>query len=326
MRGETAIEVRAPARLHMGFLDPTGSLGRRYLGFGLAIDEPATVVRVCGASRLTLEGAERQRTRDLARRLLHDWDLPPVRIRVEETIPAHVGLGSGTQLALAVGTAIARYFDIDADAAAIAALCGRGGRSGLGIGAFAEGGFLLDGGRSEGRMPPPLLARHPFPRNWRVLLIRDPARSGLSGAAECSAFRQLPAFPEATADRLARVALLCVLPGVATGDLALFARGVAEIQERIGDWFAPFQEGGRWSSPEVGAVLEMLRNEGIGACGQSSWGPTGFAVVESERAELLRERLAGAFPALRFRLVRGRNRGARVAPIGQRAEPQTFPS
>ena len=38
-------------------------------------------------------------------RLAAAWDLPPVRVTIDRTIPAHAGLGSGTQLALALGVA-----------------------------------------------------------------------------------------------------------------------------------------------------------------------------------------------------------------------------
>ena len=309
---EVAVEVRAPARLHLGFLDPSGGIGRRFLGLGLAIDRPITLIRAHPAARSRIEGPEAERVRLLLERLSPLFGHPPIELRIERAIPPHAGFGSGTQLALAVGRALAAIMARPFQAAEVARLTLRGRRSGLGIAAFARGGFLLDGGRGEDGAPPPLLARLPFPAGWRVLLLREPARAGLSGEAEERAFRGLPPFPERLAERLSRLALSCVLPGVAVGDLALFGRGLREIQDRLGDWYAPFQGGCRWSSPAVAAALDHLRTLGIRASGQSSWGPTGFAVVRAEDAAALRTELRRHFPGLLVEIARGRNRGARV--------------
>jgi len=313
--GPTAVRVVAPARLHLGFLDPTGGPGRRFLGLGLSLEAPVTAVRVEVADRDRIEGPEAARVGAVLARLRADRALPPVRIRVEAALPAHAGLGSGTQLALAVGTALLRLAGRPGPPRRLAARLGRGRRSGLGVAAFARGGFLLDGGKGADGAPPPLLARLPFPAGWRVVLLRDPAREGLSGAEEERAFRTLPPFPEPLAARLAHLALACVLPGVADADLRLFGRGLAEIQDRLGDWYAPFQAAGRWSSPVVARALAELRARGIAASGQSSWGPTGFAVVPAPEAEAVAADLARAFPELRVEVVRGRNRGARIETI-----------
>jgi beta-RFAP synthase len=305
------VEVRAPARLHLGFLDPSGGIGRRFLGLGLAIDRPATLVRAHPAARTRIEGPEAERVALLLERLRPLFGDRPVEIRILEAIPAHAGFGSGTQLALAVGRVLAALARRPFRADDVARLALRGRRSGLGIAAFARGGFLLDGGRGTDGGPPPLLARLPFPSGWRVLLLRDPGREGLSGEAEERAFRELPPFPERLAERLSRLALCCVLPGVAVGDLALFGRGLGEIQDRLGDWYAPFQGGSRWSSALVAAALDHLRTLGIAASGQSSWGPTGFAVVRREDAAALRAEVARRFPGLCVEIARGRNRGVR---------------
>ena len=49
----TTIEVTAPARLHLGFLDLNGGLGRRFGSIGLAVDQPATRLTVARAIRTT---------------------------------------------------------------------------------------------------------------------------------------------------------------------------------------------------------------------------------------------------------------------------------
>jgi beta-RFAP synthase len=313
-----AILVEAPARLHFGFLDPEGGLGRRFAGLGLTIDAFATRLAVAPARRDAVHGPEAQRVVALLQRFRAVWPLPPVEVRVLQAIPAHAGLGSGTQLALAVGRALALVAGIDADATTIARIAGRGLRSGLGIGAFEAGGFLLDGGRGEVReTPPPILSRLPFPEAWRIVLVLDTAASGLSGEAERRAFAGLGRFPPERAAHLCRLALMRVLPGVAEGDFVAVATGIGEIQRILGEWYAPAQGGAMFTSAAVGRVAAWFLAEGFEGVGQSSWGPTGFALVpDAASAEALvaalGHRFAAHFPQLRFVVARGRDKGAVV--------------
>ena len=175
------IDVRAPARLHLGFLDLERGLGRRFGSLGLTVEGLETQLRIEHAAAFGVEGeAEVERCRAMLDRLAEAWHLPPVRVTIDRTIPAHAGLGSGTQLALALGGAAARLAERPMAPRQIAQLLQRGTRSGIGIGAFEQGGFILDGGRSTEDVPPPVVARLPFPDRWRLLLIFDLAREGLA--------------------------------------------------------------------------------------------------------------------------------------------------
>jgi beta-ribofuranosylaminobenzene 5'-phosphate synthase len=304
--------VTAPARLHLGFLDLNGGLGRRFGSVGLAIEGFRTRVRVSRAGATSVEGAaEVGRARELLGRL----GAGPVRVEVLEAIPAHAGLGSGTQLGLALGTALAVLAGTGEGPGDVARGLERGARSGIGLGAFAAGGFLVDGGKGASDEPPPILSRLAFPEAWRLLLIFDGSRSGLSGEAERAAFGALPPFPAEAAARLCRLALMRLLPGVAEADIEAVGGALGEIQRTVGDHFAPAQ-GGRFASPAVTDALAWLGAQGVTGVGQSSWGPTGFALLPDEgSAERLRrgleERSRGS--ALRFAVVAGRNRGAEAA-------------
>ena len=72
---------------------------------------------------------------------------PARSLNLVHSIPAHVGLGSGTQLGLAVGAALARLAGLQLSTDEIALAVGRGLHSGIGIATFQHGGFVLDGGR-----------------------------------------------------------------------------------------------------------------------------------------------------------------------------------
>ena len=313
-----AIEVTATARLHLGFLDLNGSLGRRFGSLGLSLDQPRTRLRLAAAARSRFEGPESERAaQHLATLSQHLGLTRGHQLRIEEAIPAHAGLGSGTQLALAVATSVRWLHGLRLDPRADALLLGRGARSGVGIGLFQDGGLVLDGGRGAAEPPPPLLARLPLPRPWRVLLLLDPAHQGLSGARERAAFAALPPLDEAVCAELCRLVLMQVLPAVAESDLAAFGAAVTQMQDILGDYFAPAQ-GARITSRRVADGLAALAARGACGIGQSSWGPTGFAFIANEpdaqrEAAALRAQPAGA--GLDILVCRGLNRGATVTAL-----------
>jgi beta-ribofuranosylaminobenzene 5'-phosphate synthase len=309
------VTVIAPARLHLGFIDLNPPTGRRFGSLGLALDAPHTVVHaVRGATEVA-----HSKMQEKAQRYLHALCTAiaapdDVAVRVDEAIPEHCGLGSGTQLALAVGTAVSRLLDLNLSPFDIRQKLARGARSGVGIGAFAHGGFLVDGGHGAGTSLPPITSRVAFPEHWRVVLIFDEAAQGLSGAKEVAAFRTLPTFPETLSAHLCRLVMTRVLPGLAEASMAEFGPAITEVQRIVGDHFAPAQ-GGRFASGRVAEVLAWLEGRGVHCVGQSSWGPTGFAMVESESqaVEFVREaEVKWREPSLRFVIARGRNTSASI--------------
>jgi beta-ribofuranosylaminobenzene 5'-phosphate synthase len=309
------VTVIAPARLHLGFLDLNQPAGRRFGSLGLALDSPHTIVR---AFRGALDGADSY-AQEKAARLLYALRsaiaMPDdVTVQVDGAIPEHCGLGSGTQLALAVGTAVSRLLDLDLSPLDVREKLARGARSGIGIGAFAQGGFLVDGGHGASTRLPPITSRVVFPEHWRVLLIFDESFQGLSGAKEVAAFRTLPAFPATLSSHLCRLVMTRVLPGLAEASMSEFGPAITEVQRIVGDHFAPAQ-GGRFASPRVAKVLAWLEARGVQCVGQSSWGPTGFAMMESDTQAQSYKRDAEMLwraHGLRCVISRGRNSPASV--------------
>jgi beta-ribofuranosylaminobenzene 5'-phosphate synthase len=310
------VSVNVPARLHFGFVDLNGGLGRRFGSLGVALEAPSTRVVVTRAPHLEVLGADAQRARRYLAAVVAHFGLDDrLRLSVESTIPAHVGLGSGTQLALSVGMAVAGFFGLDVDVWDIARLLDRGARSSVGIATFAAGGVVLDGGRGADTEAPPILSRFDFPEAWRILLILDRGQTGLHGQAEREAFRRLPPFPAEAAGQLCRLVLMAALPALAERDIARFGSAVSEMQRVMGDYFAPAQ-GGRFLSRQVAEALAWLEASGASGVGQSSWGPTGFALIGSQaEGERLLAGLRERWPAggdLELSLGRGRNRGGDV--------------
>lgn len=310
------VEIDCPARLHLGFMDLNGGLGRRFGSLGLTIKAFRTRLRACRAADVSAHGEGAERAERFARRILQRLGIEGgVRIDLDSSIPGHLGLGSGTQMALAVGRAIVDLFGIDLANRAIAAQLERGKRSGIGIGAFEHGGFILDSGVGANGAVPPVTARLEFPEQWQVMLILDVRGEGLHGSQEVAAFSQLPPFPVDTAAHLCHLAVMKILPGVQEAELLPVAEGIAEIQRRVGDHFASAQ-GGRFTSPAVADALSWAESMGHVGVGQSSWGPTGFVLLpdvhsaEDLKAAALRR--YGELSPLRFVITGACNQGGRI--------------
>lgn len=324
-RTSRALRVVAPGRLHIGFLDLNGGLGRRFGSLGLAVESPSLSVAMETADEPSATGPDAGRALEALEKIAaaNDRIDERIRITVEQALPAHAGLGSGTQIALAVGSAAAMLSGRAISPTAVAIAMGRGMRSSIGLGAFEGGGVLLDGGQPvpldpKDHSPPPLISRVAIPDKWRILLMFDHGRSGLSGSAETDAMTEAPKFSEGLADRLCRLTLMAALPAAASGDAHGFGRAVGEIQRRLGDHFSHFQ-GGRFTSPDVAEALKVIEAAGVPGVGQSSWGPTGFAIFGSAaEAAAAAADLGARFahrPNLVFDVVRGANHGATIADI-----------
>jgi beta-ribofuranosylaminobenzene 5'-phosphate synthase len=309
----TSVRVEAPARLHMGMLDAVGSGARRFGGLGVAVSRPAAVVEARPSDDVTVEGPDAERALAVARRCREALGLAGgARIRVVEAIPPHVGLGSGTKLALAVTAALAALAGQTPEPADIARAAGRGARSAVGLWTFVLGGLVVEGGVRPGvERPAPLLAHQAMPDDWRCVLAIPSAESGLSGPAEEEAFAQLR--PDADrAALIAQLVLTSLLPGLAERDLTEFGAALTRIQRLVGEAFAPVQGG--VFHPSSGALVDALLRLGAAGAGQSSWGPTVYGVVEGEQAgrELARGLEAEVAHGGRVELVRFDNHGARV--------------
>jgi beta-ribofuranosylaminobenzene 5'-phosphate synthase len=331
------IEVRTSARLHLGLLDNNGEQGRLYGSIGVAISQPRLVLRAKVSDRLQIEGLEAERISTYAQRFMARYGLSTgVHLQLLSGIPAHVGLGSGTQLALAVGSAIARLAGLRLSIAEIALAVGRGVHSGIGIATFQHGGFVLDGGhrllsdnngsftknerkRQTGKdSVPPLLIKHPMPENGFFVMIIPKADPGFSGEKEQGAFLQLPVAPSNLVEKISWVLLMKMLPALVEKDIANFGQALTSIQYMVGDCFASAQ-GGRFAAPLLEKLVDFLLAKGAAGAGQSSWGPTVYGLVQGrEQAQTLARDAQNFLDGLgggQALCVRSHNRGAQVRSI-----------
>jgi len=282
------VSVIAPARLHMGFIDLSASLGRNFGSIGVALNEISTRLSITKSAELKVNGPSAERALKCAKRLCDELNvLDQIDIDIETAIPEHVGLGSGTQMALAIGSALNGFYDLGLSTREIAKLTDRGKRSGIGIGVFEQGGLVVDGGRGVQTITPPVISHMDIPEQWRFILVFDQRGQGLHGDQEINAFKKLPVFPHQEAARLCYLLLMQGLPAIAEKNIALFGDVITQLQNSVGEHFASVQ-GGVFTSPEVAEVMRWVEQQGAVAIGQTSWGPTGFCAVDNvQKADAL---------------------------------------
>jgi beta-ribofuranosylaminobenzene 5'-phosphate synthase len=285
------VRVRTSSRLHFGLLGWGPTSRRQFGGLGLMIQDPSIELVAELAERWQFEGPLAGRAERLVVHLrdrLSAVGIPPVpaRIRVLRAPPEHVGLGVGTQVSLAVASAVLLLAGAAGPTAEeLALLTGRGDRSGIGLHGFQLGGMIVDGGRRKGTGIPPLVARHAFPEEWSILVVQPPGLHGLHGADEARAFDELPPIPDRVTERLCRIVLLDIIPALLERDLPAFGAALMELQANVGAIFAPAQ-GGTYTSPHAAAIVEELGRAGLVGIGQSSWGPTLYAFSDRPPEEI----------------------------------------
>jgi beta-ribofuranosylaminobenzene 5'-phosphate synthase len=320
--------VTTGGRLHVGFQNLSLAHDRLYGGIGMALAEPRTVVEATPADSLAVDCPDAE---PYARRSLDLLDVPGADVSVPERLPRHVGLGSGTQLALATYAAIATAYDRDPAVREAAPTLGRGGRSGVGVATFEGGGFVVDGGHPTDLFTtaqpargtwtvPPVVARHALPDDWRALLVTPDGERGRSGDGEDRSMREVvdDAAP-GIADDVAATVTRRLLPAAATGDLATFGAAVRDVGRRNGAWYAD-EQGGVYRPP-VGTLVDALaESPGVVGAGQSSWGPTTYGLTDTGRADQAREAGERALDAAGVsgdvRVVEFTDEGATVDPDG----------
>jgi beta-RFAP synthase len=285
------VTIRASARLHLGFIDLHGGLGRKFGSLGVSLQHPICVVEVNSEKKgLHVSGEQRAPVKEVAQRIIKHFKISQgLRLTVWESIPRHVGLGSGTQLGLAVATGITKMVGIDSSTRELAIILERGVVSGVGTATFALGGFVVDGGKStkepkQGIGPvPPIIIHHKIPSDWCFVVAIPKVTKGLSGIAEKRAFQDLPSAKPESALKASRLLMMKLIPAIVEDDLDNFGDALTQIQIIVGEAFASAQ-GGRFAYSEVSDSVNAMLDAGAKGAGQSSWGPTCYGLVRGPKA------------------------------------------
>jgi beta-ribofuranosylaminobenzene 5'-phosphate synthase len=313
------VAVSTGCRLHVGFTNLSEDIGRCYGSIGVALDSPRTVVVLQTHEAFRLVGGEQDQVEEYVRRFCRHFGVEPrVSIEIHERISDHVGLGSGTQLALALGTGLARVFGLHADIHDVASAVGRGRRSGIGVAAFQTGGFIIDAGRKKDptgvRKTPTVIFRRDFPPDWRFVVAIPGAKRGLNGRSEEKVFKALSP-PARISEEICRVTQLKLMPALVEEDIEEFGSALTTIDQKAGLYFESVQ-GGIYGESEAARTVDLMVRAGAFGAGQSSWGPAVYGLVDEtclSRVEeaargFVEERGAGG----RVFVAKGRNTGAQI--------------
>jgi beta-ribofuranosylaminobenzene 5'-phosphate synthase len=316
--------VETGARLHFGCRNLALAHERLYGGIGVALDRPRIAV---GAEQASAVECDDGAVAPFVREAVETLGVDGARVTVRERFDRHVGLGSGTQLALATLAAVARAHDRSADPRALAPELGRGGRSGVGVAAFEAGGFVADAGHPTERFTsaPPAegtwtvphpIARHDLPESWEFVLVTPDGMAGKSGHPEEESMRTVVERADpGIADDIEHLLVRRLLPAAVEGNLPEFGTAVARLGRLNGAWYAD-EQGGVYRPPAGTLVEALTESPAIYGAGQSSWGPTVYGVTrardEDEALTAGRRALDAADVTGSVRLAAPRNDGATV--------------
>ncbi|MGQ4554757.1 beta-ribofuranosylaminobenzene 5'-phosphate synthase family protein [Halobellus sp. GM3] len=293
------------ARLHFGFRNLSLERDRLFGSLGVALERPRVVVEAEPAVGVQCSGANSVPDEAVAsaaayaRRAVSLLDVGGARITVDQALPRHVGLGSGTQLALSTLSAVARAYDRTPNIREHAGCLGRGRRSGIGIAAFESGGFVIDGGvptdaytedgPDDGNPSvPSVTLRREIPDDWRFLLVLPDVSPGKNGDDEEESMRAvLRRADPAADDRVGAIVERRMVPALEAEDIETFGAAVTAVDRLNGRWYT--DEQGDVYRPPVGEIIGELTESGaVFGAGQSSWGPAVYGITTAENAAAAR--------------------------------------
>ncbi len=310
------MRIKTPSRIHITLIDLNGEIGRVDGGVGLALENPFVLIKAETADEVIVRGDSENigRYKAVAMKFYEKFNCG-IEIEVLKDFKAHVGLGSGTQISLAIGKAYADLYEMDMSIREIAKFVGRGGTSGIGIAAFEKGGFILDGGHSKKEKksflpssfskakPAPILARYDFPE-WDIYLF-IPENKGFFGMREKDLFEKNTPLKLEEVRELCHIILMKLLPSIVEEDLEDFSKAIYRIQH-IGFKRAEISQYGDL----IKNVIELAKD--YGAIGMSSTGPVTYFIGEKEGVGIIKDYLREKEIEFEFIKTKANNRGAKI--------------
>ncbi len=298
--------IQTPSRLHITLIDLNGSIGRIDGGVGLTIQKPGLILQAEAQDtgidvkfskkdvNPNLKNEYIEKIENSANRMIKSLKINSgYKFLVKETYPAHSGLGSGTQISLAVGKSILNLHDMDMKSPEIAKIVGRGGTSGIGVRSFDKGGLIIDGGHkldekpdflpssASKASPAPLIARYDFPEDWNIVLAVPNVPAGASGPKEVSIFQKYCPIPLESVQELSHILLMKMMPAIVEKDIDSFGDSINKIQNT---GFKKVELD--LQHPIINNLIENMRSAGAAGVGMSSFGPTVYAITDNGSKEI----------------------------------------
>lgn len=295
------IRITTPCRIHLSLIDENGYTGRVDGGIGLMLDRPNVVFEATNhAEEFKIEAHKYYREsieviNEQASKIFKAYNInnKNFHFNLKRYYPSHVGLGSKTQLSLAIAIAITKLKNKSVAIQELTKLVQRGGTSGIGWRGFEKGGFIIDAGHNFGKGkekesflpssasltadPALTIMRYPIPEHWRFVLVIPNVKKGAYGDEEISIFQSHAPIPKEEVNEVSHQILMKVIPGIINEDLECFGEGLKRIQ---GIGFKKIEIS--LQHEIVKKVLSLFEEYGVKAFGMSSFGPSIIGVVESD--------------------------------------------
>ena len=315
------VYVKTPARLHLGLIDMNLELSRVFGGLGIGINYPNVILEASRSEKIKIIGERKDLSKKYVDRFLEKYEVQNnFCLEVKKVIPEHVGLGSGTQFALAIAKALTKLSKIEASIQELSLTMGRGKRTGVGTAIFDQGGFVVDGGKtidnktgSIGKLSPLIFSRS-VPENWRFVVVIPDVKKGLANIKEAIAFQEVPIMRSEDVGTICRLILMKLLPSLIENNIKNFGEALTKIQIKVGKSFSSVQ-GGIFTSTIVEDGIESLIKFGAYGAGQSSWGPTFYGLTNVNEAQKLKNKMIDFLEKKTGGLVfiaKANNKGAQI--------------
>lgn len=325
--------IETPSRLHVTLIDLNGEYDRIDGGVGITTRSPGLIMEAHeGYEETSIEFAGPDIPQDVTEgyqekilsvtRKIHEYFSIEggYNFLVKEVFPTHSGLGSGTQLSLAVARVILEMNGLDVSTRKMAEIVGRGGTSGIGVASFESGGFIVDGGHKIGdkkgflpssastAAPAPILARYDFPPEWKIVLAIPVEEKKVFGDGEVDIFQKYCPIPLSEVRELTHLLFMKMMPAVVEEDLDRFGEAVNTLQ---GVGFKKIEV--ELQNPFIKKLMGDLRDSGAAGVGMSSFGPTVYAITDTNVNGILKAaRDSMGDKTGKIILTAAQNEGARI--------------
>ena len=300
--------IKTPSRLHMSLIDLNCSYGRIDGGIGLTLSEPNFIIEseeiengisVEFPKNIKDDEVVKECTNKIkssAEKLLSHFGIDNgFNFKVHSAYAPHSGLGSGTQIKLALAKLITESINKPLSAIELSALVGRGGTSGVGTFCYEHGGFVIDGGHSlkekskylpyseSNANPPQLIGKYDFPEEWSVLVAIPKVEHSVSGMKEVDIFDKYCPVPKREVEQLSHIILMNMVPFLLEKDIEGFGRSIDEIQKR------GFKKVEVNLQPDVTTdLMEFMRDSGAYGVGMSSFGPAIYTIFDDNNKDIVK--------------------------------------
>lgn len=280
------IRITSPSRLHLSLIDLNAEIGRVDGGLGITLDYPGMNLTAEKSDDINVTGDSElaERIKWSAHSVLPDGQ--GINIHIEDDIPSHVGLGSGTQSALSAASAVNEAHELRLSVRELAEKVGRGGTSGIGVASFEYGGFLVDAGHKFDKKggfspsaaskadPAPIVFRHDFP-DWEIILAL-PDGQGAHDAKEVNIFKKECPIPLGEVQDISHAILMQVIPAILEDDIDAFGKGINHLQS------TGFKKREiDLQSEDIKNLIKFMDDAGARGSGMSSFGPAIFGFSDS---------------------------------------------